>query len=147
MTLAQKWQNAVCTAESCRGCRLALIQHSATTEEKRRKLKRKSADGQNSIMGQRRLRKSRAEGRRRLSLCCVELQILCTQSIGYYARTGKKKNKANSVCLLSHKMLHDGDSSSGASNPPLPTPPTPTTAVQLPHWEGNIVIYSRFSGH
>lgn len=91
--------------------------------------------GENSITGQGRLGKRRAEGRRRASLCCAELQMLCTQSIGYYCpcrQKEKKKNKANSVCLLSHKILHDGDSSSGAANPPLPTLPTPAAAVWLP---------------
>lgn len=103
-----------------------------------------------SVTGQRSLGKRRVERRRRASLCCAALQILCTQSIGHYAagrQRGKKKNNANSVPLLSHKTLHDGDSSSGAANPPLATVPTPTTAVQPPLWEGNIVIYSRFSGH
>lgn len=81
-------------------------------EEERRKLKRTSADGENSITGQGRVRNRRAEGRRRAPLCCAELQMLCTQSIGYYSlcrqKGGKKKkNKANSMCLLSHKILHD----------------------------------------
>lgn len=149
MTLAQQWHNAVCAAEPCRGCRLAPVQPS-TTEEKRRKLWRTSADGGNKCNGTERLGRRRVERRRRASLCCAALQILCTQSIGHYApgrRRGKKKNNVNSERLLSHKTLHDGDSSSGAANPPLPTVPTPTTAVQPPLWEGNIVIYSRFSGH
>lgn len=95
MTLAQKWQNAVCAAEPCRGCRLALVQPPATTEEKRRKLRRTGADGKTSRTGQARLRKRRAE-RRRPPLCCAELQMLCTQSIGYYPSCRQKEKKKKS---------------------------------------------------
>lgn len=52
MTLAHKWQSAVCAAEPRRGCRLALLQPPAPAEEKRRKLKRTSADGGTEKTGQ-----------------------------------------------------------------------------------------------
>lgn len=81
-------------------------------------------------------------------LCCAADPVYTINRLLRAGRAeGKKTNKVNSVCLLSHKILHGGDSSSGATSPPLPTVPTPTTAVQPPLWEGNVVIYSRFSGH
>lgn len=79
------------------------------------------------IRGQRRPRKRRAEGRRWLSLCCVERLVPCKQSICYYwpcKQKEKKKTSESQPCLPRRKVPRDGDCSSGAARPLPPHPPS-----------------------
>lgn len=73
----------------------------AQTERKQRdKTGRVDNTVRGEIRGQRRPRKRRAEGRRWLSLCCVERLVPCKQSICYYWPCKQKEKNIRKSALL-----------------------------------------------